>query len=166
MSVTDWPELPPSTPSVTAALLLLTVTGSAKVPEICCPLASRTSKSLTSWPLNAPPQFALGYVPITNDAGGLAFGAAVGVGDGVCVGNDVGEAVGLPVGVGAILGEALGEPTGVGGAPEGTGVGVAPGEPAGVGDALAVGEAPGDGLCVGNPPGVPVGAADGTTPPV
>jgi hypothetical protein len=90
----------------------------------------------------------------------------VGVGVGAAVGNGVGVGVGAGAPVGGILDDVDGDGNGDDVLPLLTGVGVEPGDELLVGFPDDVGVGPLDALDVGNPPGDPVGATDGTTPPV
>jgi hypothetical protein len=90
----------------------------------------------------------------------------VGVGVGAAVGNGVGGVVAVGEVVGGILDDVDGDGNGDEVPPLLTGVGVEPGDVLLVGFPDVVGVGPLDALDVGNPPGDPVGATDGTTPPV
>ena len=101
-----------------------------------------------------------------NDFGAVPLGAAVGGAVGGVVGNDVGDVVAVGAPVGTVVGLPVGELAGDDVAPLLTGVGVDAPDGLLVGFAEDVGVGPLDAVDVGNPPGDPVGATDGTTPPV
>ena len=143
------PQLP-SWHSVTALLLLVSVTVFENDPPIWLPLESRTSKPEIGVELNDEPAVPLGSVPITNEAGGVPFGATVGCAVGLGDTNGVGVAVALDVAVGRIVGEVDGDAIGLDDeVPVAIGVGVEPGEAVEPLPPLGIGVGPLDAVDVG-----------------
>lgn len=94
-------------------MLLDSVTVFENAPPIGFPPESRTSKPEIGVELNDVPAVPLGSVPITNDAGGVPFGAAVGCAVGLGDTNGVGVAVALADAVGATVGPPDGDAIGL-----------------------------------------------------